>query len=173
MSLTIRQTPKVLIREGSYPARCFAVIDLGIQHSKTYDVNFPKVMLGWELDKITEDNKRYIHWQAYTASLGIYAKLRILIECWRGENLSPNELENFKLETLLGLSCYVTIKHYISRDKQINWATIEEISPLPSDVSCPELQNKLIHFDLDYYTEENHRAVPEFIRKKINIPLTA
>ncbi len=170
MSLTIRKIPRVLIQEGSYLATCFAVIDLGIQYSKIYDTHFPKVMLGWELNETAENAGNYVHWQAYTLSLSMEAKLRTLIQCWRGRVLHSDELENFKLATLLGLSCYIIIRHYLNNDQQ-TWATIDAIQPIPPDKSPLPLQNPIIYFDLDSYTEKDCLSLPEFIRKKINFKL--
>lgn len=169
MSLIIQQMHRTLIQEGSYIARCFAVVDLGIQNSKTCNVHFPKIMLGWELKKSSQDTEKpYIHWQSYIASLGIYARLRLLIEDWRGTGITKEELSCFSVSSLLGMPCHLTIKHRSTADPHMNWATVQKISPLPQDIPCPELQHKFIHFDLDHYTEEDYQSVPEPIRKKIN-----
>jgi hypothetical protein len=43
------------------------------------------------------------------------------------------------------------------------------ICPLPQLIICPPKVNQSIYFDLDNYSENDYLAVPENIRKHINL----
>jgi len=151
-------------------ARCFRVIDLGIQENKTYGTNSPKVLIAWELSHALMPNgKPFTITQCYTASLNEKSKLRSLLEAWRGKNFDSEELHGFQLENMLTEPCYLVIDHIVKEFGKKHFAKVMDISPLPLSVPYPELKNTPISFDLDYYTEEGYLAVPEHIRKKINL----
>jgi len=172
MSLTIKEHRTFLpVPEGSYVARCYALIDLGMQYSKFYDVTLPKIMIGWELsDKLTEEGKPFIHFQRYTASLNTRSSLRALLEEWRGQNFTLEELAGFELKKILGVSCYLTIKQVLNLQTQQHWPKVIAICPLPQLITCPPRVNKFIYFDLDNYSENDYLTVPEGIRKHIHFP---
>ncbi len=172
MSLTIKEHRTFLpTPEGSYIARCYALIDLGMQYSKFYDVTLPKIMIGWELsDKLTEEGKSLVHFQRYTASLNTRSALRGLLEGWRGKNFTPEELAGFELKNILGAFCYLTIKQVLNLLTQQHWPKVIAICALPQLITCLPCVNKLIYFDLDNYSESDYLAVPEGIRKHINFP---
>ena len=170
MSLILKENRTfVPVPEGSHIARCYALIDLGMQYSKFYDNTLPKVMIGWELtDKLMSDGRPFIHFQRYTASLNEKSSLRALLEAWRGQSFTPEELGGFKLKKILGASCYLTIKQLPNLLMQQRWARVIAICPLPKLITCPMPINKLIYFDCDNYTESDYLSVPERIRKHIN-----
>jgi len=173
MSLTIKEHRTFLpVPEGSHIARCYAVIDLGMQYSKFYDVTLPKIMIGWELtDRLTEEGKPFVHFQRYTTSLNTRSSLRTLLEGWRGQNFTSEELAGFDLKKILGASCYLTIKQVLNLQTQQYWPKVLAICPLPQLIVCPPPINKPIYFNLDHYSEYDYLAVPESIRKHINLAL--
>lgn len=172
MSLTLKAYRTCLpVPEGSHMARCYALIDLGMQYSQFYDVTLPKVMIGWELtQKLTKEGKPHIHFQCYTASLHEKALLRGLLESWRGEPFTAEELEGFELKNYLNQTCYLTIRQQLNSHTGFSWPKVMAISPLPPFMCCGKAINPPIYFDLDAYSESDYLAVPEHIRK--HIPVT-
>jgi len=172
MSLTVKEHRNFLpVPEGSHIARCCALIDLGMQYSKFYDNTLPKVTIGWELiNKLTEEEKPYVHFQRYTASLNAKSFLRTLLEGWRGHSFTSAELTGFELKEFLGTYCYLTIQPVLNLQTQQRWLKVVAISPLPHTMSHPPAIHQLIYFDLDSYSERDYLSVPESIRKHINIP---
>lgn len=172
MSLTAKDNGGsfVLAPEGLHVARCYALIDLGEQLNKTYGNHSPKVLIGWEFtDKLMADGRPFIHMQTYTTSLSEKSNLRGLLEAWRGKGFSVDELKGFKLSTILGAPCYITTKHSVNQNTQKKWSDVISICRLPAGVPCPPAVNPQIYFDLDEYSDATYMAVPEGIRKKINL----
>jgi hypothetical protein len=172
MSLTAKDNGGsfVLAPEGLHIARCYTLIDLGEQVNKTYGNRSPKVLIGWEFtDKLMEDGRPFIHMQTYTTSLSEKSNLRSLLEAWRGKGFTPEELKGFKLKTVLGAPCYITTKHSLNQQTQKKWSDVISICRLPAGVPCPAAVNPQVYFDLDEYSEAAYLAVPEGIRKKINL----
>src|SRR5688572_12281842 len=114
MSLTVKDNGKTFLPapEGLQIARCYALIDLGIQHNDPFNNDSPKVLIGWELPAARmPDGKPFIQHQRYTASLTESAHLRKLLESWRGRSFTEEELEGFHLKNILGIPCYLSITH--------------------------------------------------------------
>lgn len=172
MSLTAKDNGGtfILAPEGLHVARCYALIDLGEQLNKTYGNHSPKVLIGWELtDKLMADGRPFIHMQTYTTSLSEKSNLRGLLEAWRGKGFTADELKGFKLSNILGAPCYMTTKHSVNQNTQKKWSDVISICRLPAGVPCPAAVNPQIYFDLDEYSDAAYFAVPEGIRKKINL----
>lgn len=172
MSLTIKDNGNnfILAPEGLHIARCYALIDLGEQVNKSYGNKSSKVLIAWELsDKLMDDGRPFIQMQMYTSSLSEKSNLRSLLEAWRGRSFTPEELQGFKLKSVLGAVCYLTTKHVINQNTQKKWSNVISICRLPAGVPAPKSVNPLIYFDLDEYSDETYLAVPESIRKKINL----
>ena len=93
--------------QGTHPAVCCAVIDLGTQHSELYDKWQQKVLLGWELDADPprDDGAPHTAWRRFTLSLHQKAGLRAVLEAWRGKNFTGEELAGFDLATVAGKGC--------------------------------------------------------------------
>ena len=157
--------------EGLHIARCYAVIDCGIQPNKAFGNSSPKVLLAWELsDCLMQDGRPFAQMQSYTSSISPKSKLKTLLEAWRGKGFTEEERKGFMLQSLLGVPCYLTTKH-VSNPRNPNqpWSSIISICKLPSTVSCPPPVNTPVHFDLDNYSEEAYLKLPEGFRKKINL----
>jgi hypothetical protein len=171
MSLTVKDNGGDFLPspEGLHIARCYALIDMGVQINKTYGNSSPKVLISWELmDAFMENSKPFIQMQRYTASLSEKSNLRALLEAWRGRGFTAEELKGFKLKNILGATCYITTKHTINPQTNKRWSEVISICRLPTGVMCPDPYNKSIYFDLDEYTEASFGSIPESIRKKIN-----
>lgn len=171
MSLKVKDTGGSfeVCPEGSYISRCFAVIDLGEQASEFYKNISPKVYVGWEIpDKKMSDGKPMIVYQKYTASIGKKARLRALLEQWRGRAFTKEELEGFALKNIIGVAGYITINNREGSDNKI-YANVAGVSTLPPGIQCPPLVNRKIYFDLDNYTDESYNSVPQGFRDKINL----
>ncbi len=99
---------------GNHGAVLVAIVDLG-----THEENFQgkiniqrKIYFVWELTSEKEpgapDKNRLIA-KMFTLSFGKKAKLRALIEGWRGKALDDGE--EFDLAKLIGKSCLVNVVH--------------------------------------------------------------
>lgn len=114
--------------EGLHQSVCVDVVDLGMQDGQWGPK--PKVRLVWQLDRLNpETGKRFTVSQQYTLSLNEKANLRHHLEAWRGKKFSPQELQGFDLEKLLGVNGQVQVVHALSDDGRI-WANVQAIVPL-------------------------------------------
>src|SRR5580700_4442984 len=98
---------------GTHPAVCCDVIDLGI-----LEVNFNgktkkqhKINLVWQIDELRDDNRPFLVRKRYTLSLHEKAGLRKDLESWRGRPFTDAELDQFDVESVLGVGCLLSVIH--------------------------------------------------------------
>jgi hypothetical protein len=172
MSLTVKDNGKTFLPapQGLHIARCYAVIDLGVQFNYRFNHYSAKVLIGWELPAaLMPSGKPFIQYQRYTASLAGKAHLRQLLESWRGRCFTSEELEGFHLKNILGVPCYLNITQTINPKSQQIYSQVVAACPLPDGTICPEPFNSLLYFDLDDYSDDAYNSIPESIRQKINL----
>lgn len=170
MSLTVSatRTPYLPAPEGSHLARCYLLVDLGWQISSKYHTAEEKVLIGWELDTTIGD-RPFVHLQQFTARLDRGTKLLELLEGWYNKRFTEAERTTFRLSTLIGQACYLTLKQTADyHDPLKRWAHVAHVAPLPKNFIYEEAYHQPVHFDLDTYTKDNFLALPEKIRSKIN-----
>lgn len=176
MSLTVKDSSGDFqpAPEGLHIARCYAVIDLGLQVNKKFGNQSPKVLIAWELPEcLMTDGRPFIQMESYTTSLGQKAKLRGLLEAWRGKGFTPEELQGFQLRQVLGAPCYLTTKQTPNPQGSSPWSSVIAICKLPPAVTCPPAINLPLYFDLDEYSKTAYLALSEGIRKRINLSSVA
>jgi hypothetical protein len=117
--------------EGLHPAVCCDVVDLGLCDTQFGQKH--KVELRWQLEEAIESETkgliRPIVRQRFTNSLHEKAKLRGVLETWRGRKFTKDELTGFDLEKLLGVSCQIQVIHNISDEGQ-TFANVNAVIPL-------------------------------------------
>ena len=114
--------------EGLHQAVCVDVVDLGLQETPWGAK--AKVRLVWQIEAVNpETGKRFLVSSLFTLSLNEKARLRHLLEAWRGKKFSQGELGGFDLEKLLNANCQIQIVHALSDDGRI-WANVQAAVPL-------------------------------------------
>lgn len=154
---------------GNHVARCYAVVDLGMQTRTWNNVESEKriVRISWELcNELMEDGRPFSVSQNYTLSLGEKSNLRKDLQSWRGRDFSEQELEGFDLFTVLSAPAMVNIVHKQSGDR--TYANVGSVSPIPKGLEAPPLQNAILKFSLDEYDESVFDSLPDWLQKKIN-----
>lgn len=153
MSLTLRDNGSnfELAPEGSFPAVCYRIIDLGTQPN-TFEGKTTykhKVIIAWELhgDERMTDGRPFSVSKKYTASLSSKATLRKHLAAWRGRDFNGEELAGFQLKTLLGKACFLQVQHDEKGDR--TYANIGSIMKLPKGVPAPEPENDIQFFEID------------------------
>jgi hypothetical protein len=112
---------------GCHFAICNMVVDLGVQ-ADTYKgkpKNLHKIYLRWEVpdERVTyEKDGKEIEGPCgignfYTLSLGEKAKLRAVLENWRGRAFTPEELKGFDITNVAGKCCQIMVQHNESGGK--------------------------------------------------------
>lgn len=120
----------VVAPEGLHAAVCCDVIDHGVVDTPFGQKS--QVEVRWQLEDAIETPAgliRPIVRQRFTNSLHEKAKLRLVLETWRGQKLSKAELKAFDLETLIGASCQIQVIHRVS-DEGNTFANVNAVIPL-------------------------------------------
>ena len=165
MSLIIKESERPAFQlpsDKTHQAVCYNVWNLGWQkvtfkgHSKAQH----KIRIGWELNEQVREGKfagkRLTISKRYTASLFERSALYKDLIAWRGRSFSPDELDGFDLENLIGANCLMAIVHNQKQDKE--YANISAIIHLPDGITSME--------------PENPRMTPDWIRNEIENKLT-
>lgn len=133
--------------DGTYPARCYRILDLGMQEQSWEGKKSLKhqLIMGFELcgTHVDDDPKEdpYVTSGFWTASLHERARLRQDLERWRGKAFTPDELDGFDLDAVLGKPCMLSlVTNENGRQK------IDGIMALPKGVEVPELVNAPVSF---------------------------
>lgn len=117
---------------GSHPAVLVALIDFGT-HLEEYQGKAKKthkVYLLWEMVESPvsgQPSRNHVVGNRYTLSFAPSAKLREMIETWRGRKLADGE--SFDLKTILGRKCFVTVGHQAKGDR--TYANLQNVGPVP------------------------------------------
>lgn len=149
---------------GMYNAVCYRVVDLGTHESEYLGQKNIKreVMISWEIDELMKDGRRFAISGFYTASLNEKAKLRAMLESWRGRAFNEDELKGFDLANVLGAPCMVNIT---LNDK--GKVRVSSVSPLVKGMPKLEPTNIVENFDLNNFDQNAFNNLSDGIKKKI------
>ena len=104
-----------ILEEGSYPAVCYMLVDIGMQKNERYGNSSRKVIIGWEVAGehvlVEGEEKPRVFSARYTASLNEKSLLRRDLAAWRGRDFTEEELKAFDLKSILGAPCLIQIIH--------------------------------------------------------------
>ncbi len=113
--------------EGLHEAVCSRIVDLGMQQTAYGPKHLIK--LYWQIgEKEPETGRQFTVGRRYTLSFASKAKLRGDLEIWRGRKFTPEELQGFDLERLLGKPCQIQIAHNFGNDGE-TWANVQAVVP--------------------------------------------
>jgi hypothetical protein len=152
---------------GAHAARCFRVIDLGTQ---TFTVMGEtkqawQCLITWELGKLMGDGKPFTINEKYTVSLHEKAKMRSVLESWRGKKFTDAERKGFELKNLLGKLCFLNIVHASRNNRE--YANVATVMPVPDGIASPAPVNELLYYSINEHDSETFERVPKFYREMI------
>lgn len=157
-----------LAAPGPRLARCYGVVDLGVQPSERFRP-VRKVLLCWEIldeDRMS-DGRPFGLSRQYSMHLRQGSKLREMLESWRGRALSPEELRGFDLRTVLGAYCTLSVKHMTGTLGQER-AVIDSVMGWPKGATRPPAVNKDVYFSLDDpECQSVLPQLPEWVQERI------
>lgn len=163
------------IPAGNYIARCYQIIQLGTVE-QDYNGEIKKthlIRITWELPtelRVFDESKGeqpFTIGQKYTLSMHEKALLRKTIAEWRGQQFSPQELQNFDITSMLGKPCMLNIIHKPSKDGQKVYANVGAITPMPRGIDCPPPINTPKVLSFDNFDWEFFNSLPDFIKEMI------
>ena len=162
------------VSPGMHAARCYAVIDLGIQYSELWKKEQHRILISWETDEMMitadgEEKPKAIS-KEFVLSLHEKADLYKTLISWRGKQFSPEELKGFDMKNVLGAPCLLNIVENKKDDRV--YSNIGGITPLMKGQTPPPAVNEKIYFELTAETLGEMENLPEWVRKKIENSIT-
>ena len=112
--------------EGLHPAVCVDVEDLGI--IKTSFGQKHQIRVVWQIADKNDRGERFQIRRQYTPSLFEGSNLRRDLESWRGKAFTPEQLNRFDVENLIGANCQLQVVHRKSA-KNRTYANVQAIVP--------------------------------------------
>ena len=173
MSLTV-SAPKTAnikrMEDGTYLAVCCGMVDLGAVYNKRYDKYQDKVMLLWEIpgETVEIDGKEEPRLLSarYTATLGTQGNLRRDLVSWRGKEFTEDELDGFKLQNVIGSSCFLNVQNKETDEGKV-YTNVVGVMALPKGTPKGKLTVDPIVFDFDTGTVADVDKLPEWIAKQV------
>lgn len=176
MSLKVKRKPVSNIPPlpgGTYMGVCIAVVDLGEQYEQ-----FDKQKQGKYVDQCMfifelpservevdgEDKPRWISSKRLTQSLHERSKLASILESWRGQPLSEQDIsDGFDLSDMLGQPAMLTVSLKERKDgTPCNHLT--GVSGFPKGIPAPQPESDLVRFDADDPDAEALSKLPEWVQ---------
>ena len=148
-------------------AVCVGFIDLGEQYSEKFKNYSNKGMYVWELPGETieidgEQKPRQLS-KEFTLSGSSKSNLRKFIESWNGKSYSDEEFMEFDLFDQIGKPCQLNV--VLNETKE--YANVDNLMPIPKGFPAPTTATKPIKWDMDAWSEEVFKEIPEWIQEKI------
>jgi hypothetical protein len=166
------QSNRQIAPEGSYPARCYQIIDLGTtEQGGNYPGKKRKVQflfeLPTELAVFDEDKGKQPYYvrSIYTLSMNEKALLRRDISAWMGKKITDEQAKKLDIFTLLGKTCMVNIAHVTKGEN--TYANIISFAPLMKGYECPAPINEAFTYTPTAHDQATFAKLPEFIQDKI------
>lgn len=158
-----------LLPEGTYPATCYLLADIGSQYNEAFQKASRKVVIGWEIAGETieingEPSPRTLY-NTYTASLNEKSKLRKDLIPWRGRDFTVEELRAFNLRNIVGAPCFLQVIHRDVNGQK--YANIAAIMSLPRGMGKPESKLTPIIYDIEDSPVSDIDRLPKWIAEKV------
>jgi len=163
---------------GMYLARCYRIVDLGKQKSEWQGKvsEQPKVMLQFEVHGEDEAGKPLVTAKGepmsisknYTLSLAEKATLRKDLQTWRGQPFTPEELDGFQVDNVLGAWAMIAITKEIGNNGK-EYTNIANINKVPREMKAnmPEGHNKCAAFYIENPDMDMFATFSDNLRAKI------
>jgi hypothetical protein len=154
---------------GTHVAICIKLIDIGRQREEYQgQVTHPhQFIMGWELpNELIQggelDGQPFYASKFYTLSLHEKATLRKDLASWRGRDFTPEELEGFDVQNVLGKACMLSIV-----SKKGGGTKIGGVMALPNGMQVPKQTNPSVYFSLDEFDKDVFDSLSDGIKKFI------
>ena len=164
---------------GSYEAVCYRLVDAGTAEEdyKGEISKKHKLYIFWEIPELKlDDGRPYSIFNGYTNSLNERSNLRRDLQAWRNKPFSDEELEEFDLTKLLGVTCKINVVMNANGNPKISGVFSSD-----NGVKRVKTINESQIFDLEDYCKEfsgdacaeskvacdNFETLPRFIQWRI------
>lgn len=174
MSLTLTEksggSSVPLLEEGTYPAVCCALVDLGEQYNEKFGKLQKKLIVGWEVIgesvEIDGELKPRTFYRTYTASLNEKSELRKHLKAWRGRDFTAEELTAFDLKNIIGAPCFIQIIHNTATNGN-TYANLAAVTKLPKGYPSPKGELPPMTYDIEGDDPAAISALPAWMQELI------
>lgn len=157
------------LKDGTYPAVCIAVADIGVQDTP-YG---PKRKLAVVFELEDESGKHITAYQEFTNSAKANSAFAKAVSTWLSRPLGANGLAGttpdgkplFTVESLLGRQANLVMTHQ-GKTKLYKSAVIFQILPKGDKIVKPEVEP--FSYELSMGQSGNYEKLPYFVRKSID-----
>ena len=138
--------------QGTHPARCCALIDMGTSES-TFEGQARtrrRVRITFEIadpELITASGERFQISRTFTQSLNERGALRPFLEAWRGRAFTAQELAGFDLKSVLTAAGLASVVHETRADGR-TFANIKTVSKPPRGMTVEQLTATPVFWDM-------------------------
>lgn len=138
--------------EGTHPARCYRVVDLGTQRveHKGEVKHQHKILISWEMPtELMDDDRPFTIHKRYTYSSHEKSNLRKDLEAWRGQRFQDSDFgpNGFHLRNLLGVGCLVIVVH--NTNGGTTYGNLGGVARLPKGMEVAQPVNPEVLLSLD------------------------
>lgn len=165
MSSIPKSAPRELAPEGTHPAACVQVLDLGTQPSEQWG-DRRKVQLGFEL--INEKNSEgaaMVVYKQYTFSSSPKSSLMKDLKGWLGKDAVGDD---FEMDNLLSKGVLITVEH--NETDRGTFANVTNLTALPKGTKAKQPTEPLRSLYLDEsFDAEAFDKLPDFLKEKIMV----
>lgn len=168
MKIKDRARPKVpTVEPGVYFAVCIGVIDLGEQYSEKFKNYSNKVQFVWELPSETIEVEGKQEPKQLSKEFAIATKknsgLRTFISSWNSKAYTDEEFQEVELFDQIGKACQLNV--VLSESGE--YANVDSVMPIPKGFPAPESSTPPILWDMDNWSDEVFKTLPEWVQDKI------
>lgn len=157
---------------GNKAGRCLFVAEMGtVVNTFPGAANPTKVdvLIVWELAQKMKDGKPFVvNWKG-TFSFGDGAHMTRILKAWRGGvAYTEQEKVDFTFAKILKQPALLLVSEAKDKkdDKKI-WTNVDAVTPLPTEMSMPELINPSFYFEIDQIGGDNWDKLYPWIQKMI------
>ncbi len=145
------------VDEGLHAGVLVSIYDVGTQYSEKFDNASRKLVLQFELPDLPpidaeRDGKKVklprLVSIRLTRSLNEKAKLRALLESWRGKRFTAPEMQSLDLGKILGTPALVQVMHETKTDGRV-FANVANLMPVPKGTPKPVATSPIVAFSVD------------------------
>jgi len=161
------------IPEGTYPAICYTIADLGQQYNEKFKKSANKILFIWELVDddlridIDGEMKRRAISKQYTASFGVKSNMYKDIRPWIGREFTPEETEGvFDVGSLIGTACLLSVSNETTAEGKV-YSNVSAVMQLPKGIKVGKPENPIVLYDMDESPDEEIEKLPEWVQKII------
>lgn len=168
MKVKDRARPKVpTVEPGVYFAVCIGVIDLGEQYSEKFKNYSNRVQFVWELPSETIEVEGKQEPKQLSKEFAIATKknsgLRTFISSWNSKAYTDEEFQEVELFDQIGKACQLNV--VLSESGE--YANVDSVMPIPKGFPAPESSTPPILWDMDNWSDEVFKTLPEWVQDKI------